>query len=322
MADGLVVGGGAGARSEAAPVLAYAGLVACVGLWGIVFVAVAKLLRHIDAVQVVTVRFAVVAAVAGGILAAVPSQRPHLQRGEVGRLLLCGLLAVPGAQYAIVEAQNSLSPLLTALVVTFSPAIAAVLAAVFLRARLGPTEVLGFALALLGVTLVLVVGAGTGSASAGASPGGAAIGLISPLSWAGYTLLVAPLVARHPPAGIACCVYIAGTLMTLPALPHALGGLDRLDGEDWAWIVGLASVATVVPNLLWAIGLKRLPVHRTSAFMYLVPVFAAIWAAAILGRSPEPVAIGGGLLVMVGVLLTQGWRGRRAAVEPVAGPPA
>src|SRR5204863_88368 len=141
MADGLVVGGGAGARSEPAPVLAYAGLVGCVGLWGIVFVAVAKLLRHIDAVQVVTVRFAVVAAVA----------------------------------------------------------------------------------------------------------------LISPLSWAGYTLLVAPLVARHPPAGIACCVYIAGTLMTLPALPHALGGLDRLDGEDWAWIIGLASVATVVPNLLWAI---------------------------------------------------------------------
>jgi drug/metabolite transporter (DMT)-like permease len=309
---------GIGSGSLALP-LAYAGLVVCVAMWGSVFVAVAELLPHVDAVQIVTIRFAIVAIACVALLIALPAQRSVFERREWLRLAACGLLAVPGAQYVIVESQNYLSPSLAALVVTFSPAIAAVLAAVFLRLRLGRREIAGFAIALVGVVLVLVVGSGTGASVEHSSPIGAAIAVISPIAWAGYTLAVAPLAARHPPLGVLCWVFLAGGLAIAPAYPHAIDALGRLDGADWAWLVGLALPGTALPNLLWVASLRRLPVHRTSAFMYLVPVFATLWAAAILGRTPEAIVVPGGLMVLLGVYLTQGRAGRRAE-DVVAAP--
>jgi drug/metabolite transporter (DMT)-like permease len=315
MAEWTGAARGAGAARAPALLPAYAGLVLCVAMWGTVFVAVAELLPHADAVQIVTIRFALVGAAALVVLLALPAQRPALDRGGWVRIAACGILAVPGAQYVLVEAQNYLSPSIAALIVTFAPAIAAVLAAVFLGVRLGVRELAGFALALAGVALVLVVGAGTGVSLEHSSPAGAAIAVLSPLSWAGYTLAVAPLVARHPPVGVMCWVFLAGGVALLPAVPHAAAGLGDLDGGDWAWLVVLALPATAVPNLLWVVSLRRLPVHRTSAFLYLVPIFATAWSAALLGRTPEAVVVPGGLMVLVGVYLTQGRRGRRVEDE-------
>jgi drug/metabolite transporter (DMT)-like permease len=39
--------------------------------------------------------------------------------------------------------------------------------------------------------------------------------------------------------------------------------------------------------------------------MYLVPVFALLWTATLLGQAPSAVALGGGLVVLAGVALTQ-----------------
>lgn len=325
MARWPAVSRGAAAGGHAAPGPAYAGLVLCVSLWGMVFIAVAELLPDLDAVQIVTIRFALVALVCAAVLALLPSQRPSFSRNDWARVVGCGVLAVPGAQYVIVQAQNYLSPSLTALIVTLSPAFTAVLASILLRARLGSVEKLGFVLAMVGVALVLVFGSGTGSAVADAKPLAAAIGVISPIAWAGYTLAVAPLSTRHPPVGVVCWVFIAGAVATLPAYPHAAEALGSLDGADWAWLAGLAVPATTLPNLLWIQSLRRLPVHRTSAFMYLVPVFATLWAALFLARAPEAIVVPGGVLVLVGVFLAQGRRPRGsddpvAAGEATAGP--
>jgi hypothetical protein len=43
----------------------------------------------------------------------------------------------------------------------------------------------------------------------------------------------------------------------------------------------------------------------TTAFMYLIPVFASLWTLAVLGRAPEAIALPGGLLVVAGVAVTQ-----------------
>jgi len=296
-----------------AELAAYAALVLCVALWGMIFIATAKLLPAIDAVQIISLRFVLVAAGCIPILLLAPAVRPQLTRRELALIGVCGVLAVPGSQYTIAEAQNYLAPPLAALIVTFSPAITAVFAAVFLRTRLGALETAGFVVALAGVALVLLTGSGTGSGSNHASAGGAAIALISPLTWAAYTMLVARLAGRHPPIGVVCLVLIAGGVALLPTYPHALAGLDALDAELWGWLVGLALLGTIVPNVLWLLGLRRLPVHRTNAFAYLIPVFATIWTALILGSGPGPAALGGGALVIAGVFLTQRERARAPA---------
>jgi drug/metabolite transporter (DMT)-like permease len=290
---------------------AYLALLVCVMAWGLVFVAVAELLPHVDAVQIVAVRFAFVGVACAVLLAVFPSQRPRFTKAEWRQVAICGVLAVPGAQYVIVEAQNHLSPPLTSLIITFSPAVAAVLAAMFLSVRLGWAEIGGFAMALVGVVVVLVAGAGTGAAVADSSPAAAAIALICPVAWAGYTMLVSRLVARHPPVGVMCVVFVIGAIVIAPTYPHGGRALAALDGSDWAWLGVLTVGASLAPNLLWVASLRRLPVHRAGAAMYLVPLFAAFWTGVLLGRPPEGTFIVGAVLILAGVALTQGVSGRR-----------
>lgn len=175
-------------------------------------------------------------------------------------------------------------------------------------------------MALLGVVLILVLGAGTGVSLHASSPVGAAIGLITPLSWALYTLVVRPLSAGRAPIGVAGIVYIVGTLALAPAFPGALDAAGRLNAGDWTWLVLMATAGTVVPNVLWLVSLRHLSVIRTTAFMYLIPVSASLWTLAALGRAPEAIALPGGLLVIAGVALTQrdrGAGGRAVTLAPV-----
>ncbi len=155
------------------------------------------------------------------------------------------------------------------------------LAAVFIGEHLRPSQAGGFALALLGVILILVLGAGTGVSLHARSPLGAAIGLVTPLSWALYTLAVRPLSRRGSPLGIVGAVYIIGTLTLAPAFPDALGAIGRLNTGDWVWLAAMATAGTVVPNALWLVSLGHLSVGRTTAFMYLIPVFASLWTLAV-----------------------------------------
>jgi drug/metabolite transporter (DMT)-like permease len=135
--------------------------------------------------------------------------------------------------------------------------------------------------------------------------------LITPVSWALYTLAVRPLSSRGSPIGVVGLVYIVGTLTLAPVFPDAFGSISHLQTEDWVWLALMATVGTVVPNVLWLISLRHLSVSRTTAFMYLIPVFASLWTLAVLGRAPEAIALPGGLLVIAGVALTQRDRGVR-----------
>lgn len=301
------------------PLRAYAGLLLCVLLWGMVFPGSARLLGRVNAVQLVTLRFMLVslACLLGFCLR--PSLIPRLPRRQWPTVLACGVLAVPGSQLAVVQAQSYLSPPLAALLPTFAPAIACLLAALLLGEHLSTQQTAGFGVALLGVVLILVVGAGTGVSIGASSPLGAAIGLITPFSWALYTLVVRPLTGSYQPLGIVGVVYIAGTLTLIAVFPDALGTVGRLNTGDWIWLIAMATAGTVIPNLTWLMSLRWLSVSQTTAFMYLIPVFAGLWTLAAFGRAPEAVALPGGLLVIAGVALTQ--RGRNAAKLDVAPPP-
>ena len=80
-------------------------LVSVVAMWGLVFVAIARLLPQLDAVQLVVIRFTLIALVFVGFFAAVPSTRPRLRGAKEWALFaLLGLIAVPGAQLPSIRA--------------------------------------------------------------------------------------------------------------------------------------------------------------------------------------------------------------------------
>jgi drug/metabolite transporter (DMT)-like permease len=153
--------------------------------------------------------------------------------------------------------------------------------------------------------MIVVLGAGSGAAAGASNPLRAALALISPVSWAVYTLLSKPLAERHHTSGIVGVMMIAGSIALLPFVPHALAGAGELSTGGWGWLVFIALGGSAGPYLLWSASLKLMSVSRTAAFMYLVPVFALLWTGLLLGDPPTAIALGGGVVVLAGVALTQ-----------------
>jgi drug/metabolite transporter (DMT)-like permease len=269
-------------------------LAAVVGMWGLVFVAISRLLPYIDPTQLVIIRFTLIAAVFAAMLVAMPARRPHLRGWRDWALFVfLGVVAVPGAQLTIVNGQRYLAP-----------AFAAIFAAIWLGERIGSRQVLGFTIALTGVAIVIL--AGSGSSHLGVdNPWGASLTLLSPMSWAVYTILTKPLTERFDPITAVGMTMIIGSLTMLPTWPHAITGIDDIPASGWGWMAFLVFGGTVVPYLVWWWALGRMTAAATTAYMYGIPLTALGWSWLILDIVPTAVALLGGVVVITGVAMIQ-----------------
>ena len=298
----------------------HAALAVVVAMWGLVFVAIARLLPDVDASQLVVIRFTLIATVFAVLIAVLPGRRPHLHgRRDWLLFLALGVVAVPGAQLPIVNGQHYLSPPLVSLVVTTSPAFAAVIAAIWLGERIVGRQVLGFAIALGGVAVVILAGSGS-SHLAVDNPWGAALTILSPMSWAIYTVLTKSMTGRFDPVAAIGLAMIFGSLSMLPLFPHAIAGIDDISATGWLWMGYLVIGGTVVPYMVWWWALRRLTAATTTAYMYAIPLAALVWSWVILGIAPSLVSVLGGAVVVTGVAMIQFGRSSRLAQDlPVTG---
>lgn len=285
--------------------LVHASLLVCAAMWGLVFVGVHEVLPALSAVQIVTARFVIISLAFGLMFLFVPKLRvfPDSLR-DWAQFALCGVLAVPGSQLAIVESQRYLAPQLASLVVATAPVMTAVFAALLLGEGFSVLRGVGSVVALVGVAFIVVYGTGDGLQHATFKLP-ALVAVLTPLSWALYTVTSRPLAGRYPPlATVALCLML-GTVTMLPFVPNAVASFDVLTGTEWAWLVYLALGGSLLPYLIWFASLRVLPANVTAAFMYVIPLFAMLFTWLFLGREPGEIAIVGGAFVLLGVILTQ-----------------
>ncbi|MEQ8718880.1 MAG: DMT family transporter [Acidimicrobiales bacterium] len=281
-------------------------LVANVILWGFTFPAIARILEHVDAIQLTTIWVTANAAVFAALMYSRPAKRPRVTRSDLPRLLLMGVVAVPMTQIPVVYGQRFLSPPLTSVIVSTSPVWATLLAVALLSERIRPRQVAGFAIALCGATIVILAGSGETELTVD-NPWGAALTLVTPIGWALYTVLSKTMtdMDRYSPVDGVGLVLVAGALTMIPLMPHAAKALDDLPASAWGWMLFLVFGGTVGPYLIWFRALRRLDASQTAAYMFGVP-FAALGASwLVLDIVPDAIALVGGGLIIGGVVVAQ-----------------
>lgn len=284
----------------------HASLAACAAVWGLVYVGIHELLPVMTAVQLVTIRFLIISAAFLILFAAVPSLRVFPRdRADWVRFVVCGLLAVPGSQLVLVESQRYLSPQLASLVVTVSPVLTALFAAVLLDERLTVLRVIGSAVAMTGVTFIVLFGANGGGIGHIKFELPAVIAVITPISWSLYTVLSRPLSQRYPPVATVGLCLTMGTVVLLPFTVDTARVLPKLSAGDWGWVAFLALGGSLVPYLIWYWSLQILPANSVAAYMYGIPLSAMLMTWLILHEPPGEVAWIGAAFVLAGVVLTQ-----------------
>ena len=97
----------------------------------------------------------------------------------------------------------------------------------------------------------------------------------------------------------------AGTVLCLPLLPLAVAQGSSAPTPALIALVVLGVVSSALGYATWSLALQKAPIAQTTVALYLVPVVALLLAWVWLGERPTPLAVAGGVLAVVGVIVVR-----------------
>ena len=136
---------------------------------------------------------------------------------------------------------------------------------------------------------------------------GTRIWMLAAIAWARYVERSAPYNQRLGALPVVAWTTLIGSLVLLPiALAFdSIGEFARLDGRLLGFWLYTAIFPVGVAFLGLTAGLERLGVSRVMVYMYLIPVAGVGLSAAFFGDPLTTARVLGGLIVLLGVILTR-----------------
>jgi drug/metabolite transporter (DMT)-like permease len=266
-------------------------------VWSSGYIAGPYGVEAMSPLMLVALRF-VLAALLAWILARVLRGPLRVTRADAVRIGLSGLM-LNGVQFGAVYLafDAGLGATLASLLHSLSPVLTAVLAAVFLRERLSPVQVVGFVVGVLGVLLVL----GPDVDQAGGAFG-LVCGVISVLG-----LSVGTLGQRwigHAPDPLwSATIQFGVAAPPLLVLALVVEGTDVVNDPAAA---GISLVYLAVVNSILGLGLLGILVRARGAgaaasVFFLMPPVTAVLAWLVLGETLDAREVIGLVITVVGV---------------------
>lgn len=284
--------------------LAYFEATFAVVAWGASFVATKVALRYVSPITVIWTRFAI-GVVILGVAVFMRRQFALPARKELAYLAFLGFLGISFHQWLQSTGLLTAQATTTSWIVATTPIFMALLGWLVLREELVWGQVLGIALA--GVGVLLVVSKGDLAASSAGKFGtlGDFLILISAVNWAVFSTLSRRGLQRHPATRMMFYVMGFGWLFSslLFFSGPGIGELRQLPRDGWLGIGFLGVFCSGLAYIFWYDALKALPVAQTGAFLYLEPLVTVVVAGIVLGEPLLLASLLGGGCILLGVWL-------------------
>lgn len=218
-------------------------------------------------------------------------------------------------QVSFVYALKLGSATTVALILGMTPIFAAIISSLVgleqLTGRFWMATLIGF----VGVALV-ALGAGGNLSS---DLGGDLLAIMLAISWAAYSVTIAPLMRSYSPYRISAVVLV------IMCIPFVVLSAPQISDQDYASLGALVwaglAFAIVGPlfltNILWFKSIGIVGPSRATLFANAQPFVAAIFAALILSEHLHWLQIVGGVAILLGIVLERRWRrAPEGAAEP------
>lgn len=272
--------------------------------WSLVFPLSKIIMREVPPLTLATLRYTLGAVFLTALACAYGGrgELARLLRREWPAMLLLGLAATMSNASQVIGLRYATAAVGSIIGAT-SPVYSTILAAAFLKERIGGAQVAGLVLALAGVSGIALAGpAGNG----GTTSLGVILMLIGAFAYSVYTVLgkrhdasSLPVLAVSTWLGVLPLAVVA--LVTEPALPSVAAA----SAPSWLALLALAALPTAVA-VIWFFGLvAKAGAARASLILYLVPVFGLVQSRLLLGETITPALLIGGLAAVGGVALAQ-----------------
>ena len=248
-----------------------------------------------DTFTVLFLRFSVAAVLMGILLAA---RRESLPKGRVlGQLIGMGALGYVGQSFMYLTAINYASAGLVALLLYLYPFFVMLLSALVLKEKVTRVKIVALALALIGTALTVD------------PQGGQLVGALMAISAAAiYSvyIIVGTNVMKHVSAAQSSTVIFASAGVVFGSITAVNGAHFPTANSGWFAMLGIVLIATVIPVITFLAGLGMVGPTNAAMLSTLEPVVTVLLAAWLFGEQLPAVAlVGGGLILVAVILLTR-----------------
>jgi drug/metabolite transporter (DMT)-like permease len=268
-------------------------------IWGSTFVITKSLMNSISPFIVVNLRVII------SVLALTPFA---IKRGFRLKMIfqkvyiLYGLTGI-ALYYGPATIGLSLStPANAALIQAVIPAVVALLSVLFLNEKITVQRSIGIGLSIAGILLVSGTPSGTGNSTLI----GNLLIIASVISWSVYNIQSHRLPENVDPLVSTTASFYTGLIFLIPFAiwEAARGGIPNISSSDWSALIYLGVFASALAYFLWNLGLNSMDASLAAPFINLIPIIGLIFSLAT-GETVSFIQIAGGMIAIVGVLITQ-----------------
>jgi drug/metabolite transporter (DMT)-like permease len=191
----------------------------------------------------------------------------------------------------------------SALLIASTPVLTALLAVYSGADTLTRAKLLGGLVSFAGVGLVIASGPGLALTSVI----GSVLTLAAAVCWSIYTAFGAPILRRHSALRTTAWAMVGGSIvLVVPGSAQAMGVDWRsVDVNAWAGLAFAAFIPAGIANVIVFSAIRLLGPTRITAYQFLVPFIAVVMGAAFLAEPTRIEQILGGVVIVVGVVLTR-----------------
>jgi drug/metabolite transporter (DMT)-like permease len=218
-----------------------------------------------------------------------------------GKILLqligMGALGYAGQSFSYLTAIKYASAGLVALLLYLYPIFVFTLSVIVLREKVTWIKIVALILALLGTALAVD--------PAGGQLNGILLAISAALIYSVY-IIVGTNVMKHVSVVQSSVVIFASAGSVYGILMTVNGTHFPTTNTGWLGIAGIVLIATVIPVIAFLAGLERIGPTNAAMLSTLEPVVTVLLAGLIFGERLETIAIlGGGLILVAVILLTR-----------------
>ncbi|WP_315067746.1 EamA family transporter [uncultured Clostridium sp.] len=268
-------------------------------LWSASFIATKLAYETFAPIQLAAVR-TLFAVILFWFMRKITSNNEQIQKEDRIRIALSGFLgitlyfAIENIGVSMTSSSNS------ALIVASFPAVTTLLEFFIYHSKPNIKKVLGIILAIIGVAILTQINVDGNSKSML----GNVILIGAGIVWAFYNFITRDLTNKYSAMTLTYYQMLAGFIFFLPFV--------IIEGKTWRMptitsasaLIYLSVGCSIVAFLLYNLGLRKLSASISVSLMNLVPVLGLIFSILILHESVSAIQISGGVIIIIGVILS------------------
>lgn len=230
--------------------------------------------------------------------------KSKIERRDYGRLFLCALTGIAINQLLFVKGLSLTYSIHASLLMLVTPILITIMAAFFLKEKLGIPKIIGLLLGVVGA-VVLVIDRTISSGASNPILGDILI-IVNAICYTFYFILVKPLMLKYNPIVVMRMLFSMGFFLILPFCFVQFTQTDFTAFSNVAWmnITIICVLGTFLAYIFNVYGIKHLGASMAGAYIYIQPVLAAIIAIIFLGESINLQKITAGLMIAAGVFIS------------------